>query len=413
MLPCRQVSEEYRFRKGSAVNRVMPRLFLFCTILLLWPLLSQNTVWAACTDTEESLRTYITSAKSPLDPIEGIWSLTYTRTIYDSSGKQVSRKVHQDLFRVGIKRAGALFDGCILTASDAKLVGRGIGQFQPTSTPGAYLFKLAFLPTGASAKAVAGITSKRLLSFVIAVPKEQVKHEMGDKYDNNQITTSYQLLRLFPLSKGGAAGVLSGSGFAIAENGMIVTNSHVVNGATRIRVKGVEGNFSRTYSARIVAEDARNDLALLRIDDPGFSKFSPIPFGVRPQIAQIGENVFVLGYPLRASMGDDIKLTNGIISATSGVRGNLTMYQISAPIQRGNSGGPLFDAQGNLIGIIRSKHSEAENASYAIKATHLVNLIETLKDRFPLPEQNAVAGKPLPEQVAALRQFVFIIEAFR
>jgi len=400
-------------RKGTAVNRVMLRLFLFCTILLFLPLFSQIAVWAACTDTEESLRAYITSAKSPLDPIEGIWSLTYTKTVYDSSGKQTSRKAHQDVFRVGMKRAGALFDGCILNAADDKLTGKSIGRFQQTSTPGAYLFKLAFLPTGASAKAIAGITSKGLLSFVIAMPKDQVKHEMGDKYDNHQITISYQLLRLFPLSKGGAAGVTSGSGFAISPNGVIVTNSHVVNGATKIRVKGVEGNFARTYSARIVAEDTRNDLALIRIEESGFSGFSPIPFTIRPQIAQIGESVFVLGYPLRASMGDDIKLTNGIISATSGVRGNLTMYQISAPIQRGNSGGPLFDAQGNLIGIIRSKHSEAENASYAIKATHLVNLIETLKDRFPLPNENTVAGKPLPDQVAALRQFVFIIEAFR
>jgi S1-C subfamily serine protease len=94
---------------------------------------------------------------------------------------------------------------------------------------------------------------------------------------------------------------------------------------------------------------------------------------VRPQIALIGRTFFVLGYPLRASMGDDIKLTNGIISATSGVRGNLTMYQISAPIQRGNSGGPLFACAGKPYRHYSApKHSEAENASYAIKATHLV-----------------------------------------
>jgi S1-C subfamily serine protease len=109
--------------------------------------------------------------------------------------------------------------------------------------------------------------------FVIAVPKEQVKHEMGDKYDNNQITTSYQLLRLFPLSKGVGCRRLVGQRVCHRENGMIVTNSHVVNGATRIRVKGEwRGIFRHVFGAHR-CRDARNDLALLRIDDPGFRSF--------------------------------------------------------------------------------------------------------------------------------------------
>jgi S1-C subfamily serine protease len=77
-------------------------------------------------------------------------------------------------------------------------------------------------------------------------------------------------------------------------------------------------------------------------------------------------------------MGDEVKLTNGIISSKSGFQGDVTSYQITAPVQPGNSGGPLFDDKGNIIGIINAKHVGAENASYAIKASYLMNLIDLM-----------------------------------
>ena len=64
--------------------------------------------------------------------------------------------------------------------------------------------------------------------------------------------------------------------------------------------------------------------------------------------SEVGEEVFVLGYPLTATMGDEIKLTTGVISSKSGFQGDISQYQISAPVQPGNSGGPLFDSKGNI-----------------------------------------------------------------
>jgi S1-C subfamily serine protease len=109
-------------------------------------------------------------------------------------------------------------------------------------------------------------------------------------------------------------------------------------------------------------------------------------------------------------MGDEIKLTNGIVSSRTGFQGDITSYQISAPVQPGNSGGPLFDSQGNLIGIINAKHGGAENASYAIKASYLTNLVDLLPDSPKLQTINSMLGKTLTQQVEMAKKFVYIIE---
>ena len=101
----------------------------------------------------------------------------------------------------------------------------------------------------------------------------------------------------------------------------------------------------------------KNDLAILKIDDNNFSGrfLGKIPYCFSNQIKEVGDEIIVLGYPLRAVMGDEIKLTNGLISSRTGFQGDMTTYQISATVQPGNSGGPLLDSNGNLIGIISSR----------------------------------------------------------
>ena len=202
----------------------------------------------------------------------------------------------------------------------------------------------------------------------------------------------------------------SGTGYAISSNGYILTNHHVTNGSSFIRVKGINGDFSYSYQAKIVIEDKNNDLSIIKIDDSKFTNLGIIPYVINSRTMDVGSTVFVLGYPLRASMGDEVKLTNGIISSKSGFQGDVSSYQISAPVQPGNSGGPLFDERGNIIGIINAKHTEAENASYAIKASYILNLIDLLPVSLNLQTINSVMGKPLTEQVKILKKFTYIIE---
>ena len=220
-------------------------------------------------------------------------------------------------------------------------------------------------------------------------------------------------LKLYPTASVGSiskGGKTSGTGFALTSNGLIITNNHVIEGVNSIVVRGINGNFDKTYTAKVLITDKNNDLAILKIEDPTFTNLGKIPYVVKTSVASVGENVFVMGYPLRATMGDEIKLTNGIISSKTGFQGDVTSYQISAPVQPGNSGGPLFDKNGDLIGIINAKHAGAENASYAVKTSYLKNLVELLDNQPILQTASIMNGKTLTQQVEIAKKYVYIIE---
>lgn len=129
--------------------------------------------------------------------------------------------------------------------------------------------------------------------------------------------------------------------------------------------------------------------------------------------SEVGEEIFVLGYPLTSTMGDEIKLTTGVISSKSGFQGNVSLYQISAPVQPGNSGGPLFDSKGNVIGVVSAKHLGAENVGYAIKASYLRNLVESAASTNVLPQTNRVTSPNLSGKVKAVKGYVYYIQCSR
>lgn len=202
----------------------------------------------------------------------------------------------------------------------------------------------------------------------------------------------------------------SGTGFFIASN-YIVTNNHVIQDAQNgnIKITGVNNDFSRNYKVQVEVTDKQNDLAILKITDSSFMPSGRIPYTFKFSSANVGEDCFVLGYPLISSMGKDIKLTTGIISSKTGYEDNIAQYQISAPIQPGNSGGPLFDKNGCIIGVVQAKHRQAENAGYAIKSSYIRNLVDMLPLSISFPQTNLLNGKTLPNQVELAQKFVCLI----
>lgn len=201
----------------------------------------------------------------------------------------------------------------------------------------------------------------------------------------------------------------TGTGFAIG-NAYIVTNNHVVGEAKTISVKGVKGDMNAGYAAEVVAIDKVNDIAIIKIKDPDFKGFGTIPYAVQQRMGDVGEDVFVLGYPLIQALGNEIKLTNGIISSRTGYQGNISTYQMSAPVQPGNSGGPMFDNKGNVIGIVVAGVPGAENVGYAIKISYLKILIESAGLNIQFPTNNTISTLSLAEKVKRVKNFVFYIE---
>lgn len=200
----------------------------------------------------------------------------------------------------------------------------------------------------------------------------------------------------------------TGTGFALSEK-YIVTNCHVIDNAQAVFIYGIEGIFDKSYRAEIVCKDTQNDLAILKIVDENFKGFVKIPYTLKKKMADVGEDVFVLGYPLIGTMGGEIKLTTGIVSSRTGYMGEPSQYQISAPLQPGNSGGPLFDKSGNLIGIVNAKHSDAENVGYAIKTIYLSSLIESASIPLSAYNNNNISNMTLVDKVKQLKNYIFVI----
>lgn len=201
----------------------------------------------------------------------------------------------------------------------------------------------------------------------------------------------------------------TGTGFAL-NKGYIVTNYHVVENAKGIMVQGVQGSFDTEYNAVVVAIDKYNDIAIIKIEDNQFNGFGNIPYSVDMQMAEVGDDVFVLGYPLTQTMGDEIKLTNGIISSRTGFQGDVSLYQMTAPVQPGNSGGPMFNSKGNVVGIVCAQHTGTDNVGYAIKTSYLRNLAESSSLTSIFPKNNKVSTLPLSGKVKSLKKFVYLIK---
>ena len=200
----------------------------------------------------------------------------------------------------------------------------------------------------------------------------------------------------------------SGTGFAIAD-GYIATNYHIAHGAKTIRIRGICGEVDKAYKGFVVSSDKEHDISIIKIVDKDYVPFGNIPYTIGKANVDVGDNIFVLGYPMTQTMGEELKVTNGVISAASGYKGDISMYQISAAVQPGNSGGPLFNEDGAVIGIICAKHADAENANYAIKVSYLYSLVNS-ELGIEIGGTNKVHSKKLGKKVKKYRDYVYLIE---
>jgi S1-C subfamily serine protease len=204
----------------------------------------------------------------------------------------------------------------------------------------------------------------------------------------------------------------SATGFMISPNGYVVTNYHVVKEADSVYIESVQDSVYQ-YKVKVIYKDPAVDLALLKIQDPGFQPPKRLPFALSTREADLAQSVYTLGYP-----GDDLVYNDGSISSHRGFDGDTSAYRISIPVNPGNSGGPLLDESGNLIGVISGKNTAAEGASFAVKAKYLMKMIEEIPtDSLPapvmLPRKNYVKEFDRPTQIKRLQSVVFNVKVYK
>lgn len=205
----------------------------------------------------------------------------------------------------------------------------------------------------------------------------------------------------------------NGSGVIISKSGYIITNNHVIEDAEKIEVEFVLNEEVQKFNVQVIQVDKTNDLAIIKIVDANFDGVANPPYNFKTRSSDVGTKIYAYGYPMALSiMGKEIKVTDGIISSKSGFDGNITTYQITAPIQGGNSGGPLFDDKGNLIGINSSgiRKDIADNVGYAIKSNYVLNLIDVLPKNIDLPSNTKLESLPLTEQIKEISKYVVLVK---
>ncbi len=199
----------------------------------------------------------------------------------------------------------------------------------------------------------------------------------------------------------------AGTGILVSSLGQILTNNHVVGGCRNILV-GLAGGYAA--EATLLYVDVANDLALIKVDRK-ISEENVAKVRVSPPVRS-GETIAAFGFPLPDVLSQEGNITGGNISALAGPGDDVRFYQFTAPIQPGNSGGPLLDEAGNVVGIVQSMLGETggefpQNVNFAIKSSVVVSFLQAHDIAF----QNAVTGErqKLPEIADMARRFAVLI----
>jgi len=198
-----------------------------------------------------------------------------------------------------------------------------------------------------------------------------------------------------------------GTGFLISTQGLVATNAHIIKDANYIAVQNSEG---QDLQAKVVYVDFARDLALLKIEDRAFKSPSSIPYTIKKSVGEMAESVYTLGYPR-----NDIVYGEGYLSAKTGFNGDTLSYQIAIAANPGNSGGPIFNRNGEIIGVLSARQTGAEGVVFATQSKYIHQaLLELQKDtsfvKVKTPATSSLKGLNRTQQVEKIASYVYMVK---
>jgi serine protease Do len=200
-----------------------------------------------------------------------------------------------------------------------------------------------------------------------------------------------------------------GTGFMIDTKGYIVTNAHVINNST---VVIVQNNKGQEFKTKIVYISPSADLAFLKIVDSDYKAPVAIPFSISKGNIDLGEAIFTLGYP-RA----EIVYGEGYLSAKTGYRGDTLACQIAVAANPGNSGGPVLDKNGEVIGILSNRQIQAQDAVFAIRSKNIYMALNDMKSdslmaSIHMPQTSLVRNLDRVQQIKKIQEFIYLVKSY-
>lgn len=198
-----------------------------------------------------------------------------------------------------------------------------------------------------------------------------------------------------------------GTGFLVDGKGFLVTNAHVIRNSRNI---AVINNKGEEFNAVVLSTDVERDIAILKIDDKAFKPMASLPYGISKTVSDVAEPIYTLGYPR-----NDIVYSEGYLSARTGFNGDTLSCQLGIAANRGNSGGPVFNHNGEVIGMISSKETESEGVAFAIQSKYIFDAITDLKkdtsyQSVKLSSKSSVKGMDKQQQVKKIQDYVFMVK---
>jgi serine protease Do len=208
-----------------------------------------------------------------------------------------------------------------------------------------------------------------------------------------------------------------GTGFMIDPKGYIVTNAHVIGNSTIVIV---QNNKGQEFKTKIVYVSPNEDLAFLKIVDSDYKAVTILPYSITKGNIELGEAIFTLGYPR-----DEIVYGEGYLSAKTGFRGDTLACQIAVAANPGNSGGPVLDKNGEVIGVLSNRQLQTQGAVFAIRTksiylaldeikrdTTLVNTSDSSLAMIHLPQNSTVKNLDRVQQIKKIQEFVYLVKSY-